>query len=76
MSARKMTSTGDQLPLATSTSPLCSTPERVLLDDVINAATILILGDDAGIGTTTRDGLRREIESAAVELLRRWSETP
>jgi hypothetical protein len=77
--ARKMTSDeGDQrLPFEEAARALRaapSVPDRVLLSDIIDAATMLTLGDDSGLGQATRDALRAEIVAASEMLGERWTE--
>jgi hypothetical protein len=62
---------------ATASSALRAAPpvaDRVLLSDLIDAATLLSLGDDSGFGKNTLYRLRAEIAAASRELVRRWTE--
>lgn len=53
-----------------------SVPDRVLLSDIVDSATMLTLGDDSGLGQATRDALRASILAASQLLGERWTETP
>lgn len=60
---------------AIATNALRAAPpasDHVLLSDIADAATLLGLGDDTGIGKHTADALRAEIVAAARELAGRW----
>jgi hypothetical protein len=73
--ARKMNSTGDQLPFETAPTARREASEHVLLHDVSDAVCILSMGSE-GISAGTVALLRARLLASVSELAARWTETP